>query len=448
LKKKDIMKNLKIYGLLAMSTLLLVSCGKEWFEDYQPDPTRPLEVSVDVLLPSAMAYYAMAQGDVVPRLTGIFMQQMTGADRQSLAHNRYAQIGESDFDVVWGDNGYAGGMKDLYEIIEISEEQGFTHYTGVSRIMMAQYLGLFTDLWGDIPYRQALQDVENLNPAYDSQQQIYADIISLLDQGIADCQSTSIKTPGSDDYYYAGDMSKWVKYANSLKARYLNHLSKKPTYDPAAILTAVSSGFVDNSEDCLQPYGTAKVESNPWYQFTAEDRVGYIEQFGFMYTMMEGKNDPRIPFYRSDDLLLMPFWGSANSPLNIMTYSELKFIEAEAISRQGGDARPALEAAIAANMDRIGVSSSDRDIYIAALPATTDLELIMTEKYVATFSHYETWTDWRRTGFPGISVYPDANLSEIPRRLPYSESERLYNNNFINLTFPDNFLQRVWWDQP
>lgn len=442
------MNQLKIYGLLMGGILLMTSCGKDWLEEYQPDPTRPTDVSVDVLLPSAQAYYGMAQGDVVPRLTGIFMQQMTGADRQSLAHNRYAQIGESDFDNVWADNGYAGGMKDL-EVIISKTEGSSPHYAGVAKIMMAQYLGLFTDLWGDIPYSEALLGADNLNPAYQSQESIYATIDALLVEGIANCQAgESTLTPGSDDYYYGGVMDNWVKYAYSLRARYFNHLSKLPQYDAGAVLAAVSNGFTSSADDALQPYGTSRTSSNPWYQFLVEDRVGYIEQNGFMYSdVMEPANDPRLPFYRSDDELSIPFWGAIDAPLNIMTYFELKFIEAEATLSQGGDARAALEEAITANMDVIGVDAADRDAYIAALPATTDLELIMTEKYVAMFAHYEAWTDWRRTGFPGISVFPDANLSEIPRRLPYAESERLYNDNFINLTFPSSFTQRMWWDE-
>lgn len=439
-------------GIVLMSILFLSSCGKDWLEEYQPDPTRPLEVSVDVLLPSAQAFYGMTQGDVVPRLTGIFMQQMTGADRQSLAHNRYAQIGESDFDVVWGDNGYAGGMKDLELMIRQAEENGFTNYAGCGKIMMAQYLGMFTDLWGDIPYTTAFAEIENLNPTYDSQEQIYQTIFALLQEGISDCEDTgSLLSPAGDDFYYGGDMSLWVKYAWSLRARYENHLSERPEYDAAAVLSSLANGFASNAESCMQPYGESRTSSNPWYQFTAEDRTGYIEQRGFMYDdVMVPNSDPRVPFYRSesgtDSLLAIPYWGAVNAPLPIMTYFELKFIEAEATFYNGGDARPALEAAIASNMDQLGVAGADRDAYIAALPATTDLELIMTEKYVAMFTQYETWTDWRRTGFPAIDVFPDANLNEIPRRLPYAESERLYNDNFINLTLPANFVQRLWWD--
>ena len=101
-----------------MCTVLLGSaCTKEWLQDYTADPARPLEVSVKVLLPSAQVSYTMAQGDALPRLTSIFLQQMTGADRQSLAHNRYAQIGEADFDVIWADNGYAGAGPSEHEML-------------------------------------------------------------------------------------------------------------------------------------------------------------------------------------------------------------------------------------------------------------------------------------------------------------------------------------------
>ena len=74
----------------------------------------------------------MTQGDVLPRLTSIFMQQMTGTDRQSLAHNRYAQIGEGDFNTPWN-NSYAGGLYDLKLIEEKAEAAGASAYVGVAK---------------------------------------------------------------------------------------------------------------------------------------------------------------------------------------------------------------------------------------------------------------------------------------------------------------------------
>ena len=177
--------------------LLGSACTKEWLQDYTADPARPLEVSVKVLLPSAQVSYTMAQGDALPRLTSIFLQQMTGADRQSLAHNRYAQIGEADFDVVWADNGYAGGMKDLQLIIEATEGTS-PRYCGIARIMMAQYLGMFTDIWGDIPYGNALKGADDYNPTYVSQQQIYTTIEEMLTTAITELgQPVGALAPGS-----------------------------------------------------------------------------------------------------------------------------------------------------------------------------------------------------------------------------------------------------------
>ena len=440
----------KLFKTTALALVLVgfSSCTKDWLEDYTEDPSRPISVSPQVLLPSAQISYAMAQGDAIPRLTSIFLQQMTGTDRQSLAHNRYAQIGESDFDAVWGANGYAGGMMDLKIIIDQTSD-GSPHYSGAAKIMMALYLGLFTDTWGDIPFTEALQGSGNLNPNYESQEAIYNHILRLLDEGMAGVNAASSNiTLGSEDLIYGGDMVKWARLASSLKARYLNHLSKKAArYNPTDILNALGDGFVNNEDQASIVFSGAP-NTNPWYQFNSQ-REGYITQFGFLYDeIMVPNNDPRVSFYRSQDSINMPFYGSQTSPLFIMSYAEHKFIEAEVLARQGGGAASALEDAIRANMNTIGVEPADQDDYIATLSGSPSLEDVMTEKYVAMFSHVEAWTDWRRTGFPSALLpFVGAQLSEIPRRLPYPETERLYNNNFINLTGNDAFLKRHWWDE-
>lgn len=176
---------MKKLSFISLSFLLFVlaGCSKDWLEEYTTDPARPSDVSVQVLLPSAQISFGMAQGDAVARLTSIFMQQMTGTDRQSLAHNRYAQIGEADFDQVWSDNGYAGGLYDLKIIIDKTEATS-PNYAGVAKVMTAMYLGHFTDIWGKIPYSDAMKGADGLNPTYDSQEQIYAQIMTLLDEAI------------------------------------------------------------------------------------------------------------------------------------------------------------------------------------------------------------------------------------------------------------------------
>ncbi len=444
---------MKSIALVAVAALGLTACSDAWLEEYKLDQNRPSDVSMGVLLPSAQANYGMVQGDVLPRLTSIFMQQMTGTDRQSLAHNRYAQIGEGDFDTPWN-NSYAGGMYDLKQIIDKAQELGAPAYEGISQIMMAMYLGILTDHFGDIPYSQAMQGAGNLRATFDSQEDIYAAIFDLLEQGKANLTSPSSVMPGNDDLIHGGDLGAWAATADGLRARYLNHLSKTSQYNAASVVQACDAALSGNVY-AVMPFESA-LNQNPWYQFTVIDRAGYISQFGTMYDRMTAASDPRISFYRSSDSLTMPVYGAATSALPLVTPFEILFIKAEA-QLAGGDAaaaRTTLEAAINSHMTWLGVNAGDIATYIAALPATTNLELIMDEKYVAMFTTSESWTDWRRTGFPAISAPSDANLSDIPRRMPYPEGEYLYNASNVpmplNSTPDEKFgvasTYRLWWD--
>jgi hypothetical protein len=448
------MKKLFFIPLLAVG-VVAASCSDEWLEAYKLDPTRPSDAPMSTLLPSAQASYAFVQGDVLPRLTGIFVQQMTGIDRQSLAHNRYSQIGEGDFDTPWN-NSYAGGLYDLKLVIEKSEALEAPAYSGVAKITMAMYLGTLTDHFGDIPYSEALQGAVALKPKFDSQESIYAAIATLLQEGSAELDLPSSVKPGNDDLIHKGDLVKWKATAAALGARYLNHLSKKSGYNAASVIAAADLALAVGANTEI-PFQSEAQNQNPWYQFTVVDRDGYLSQHGTMFNMMRASNDPRVSAYRSADSAYMPFYGAATAKLPIITDYELMFIKAEAQYRAGltTDARSSLEAAVAANMAYVGVSATDAAAYVAAMPSSTTLELIMNEKYVAMYTHVESWTDWRRTGFPALSAPSGANLSEVPRRMPYPEGEYLYNANNVPMpigaTPAEKFgvaeTYRLWWDK-
>jgi hypothetical protein len=443
---------IKSLAILAVAAVGFTACSDAWLEDYKLDQNRPSDVSMEVLLPSAQAAYGMTQGDVLPRLTSIFMQQMTGTDRQSLAHNRYAQIGEGDFNTPWN-NSYAGGLYDLKLIEEKAEAAGASAYVGVAKIMTAMYLGVLTDHFGDIPYTDALQGADNLKATFDSQADIYTTIFNLLSEGKDALAQPSSVTPGGDDLIHGGDLAAWAATADGLRARHLNHLSKTSQYNAANVIAACDDAL-NAGVYCTIGFEAA-LNQNPWYQFTVIDRAGYISQFGTMYDMMEASSDPRITLYRSADSLTMPAYGDATSALPIVTPFEIMFVKAEAqLAGSASDARATLEAAIESHMTWLGVDAGDIATYVAALPATTDLELIMNEKYVAMFSSSESWTDWRRTGFPTLSAPADANLSGMPRRMPYPEGEYLYNADNVPMPLtssPDDKFgvtttYRLWWD--
>ncbi len=149
----------------------------------------------------------------------------------------------------------------------------------------------------------------------------------------------------------------------------------------------------------------------------------------FFANLMMG--DPRMDlymyedegnFFYFDDQNSNLFWAQLDSPSPVISYSETKFIEAEA-----------LEEAVRANMAFLGIASSEIEDYISSLPATS-IQTIILEKYKAMYGQapMQVWNDYRRTGFPDIEANENgANSNDpsgiVPRRLLYPISERLSN---------------------
>lgn len=75
------------------------------------------------------------------------------------------------------------------------------------------------------------------------------------------------------------------------------------------------------------------------------------------------------------------------------------------------------------------------------------------QKWLGLFGQgLETWFEWRRLGYPELTPGPQAVLNEVPRRLSYPAIEQSLNNanrqEAIERQGADNFLTRVWWDEP
>lgn len=144
---------------------------------------------------------------------------------------------------------------------------------------------------------------------------------------------------------------------------------------------------------------------------------------------------------------------AGDGPARLLTYAEYNFIRAEAALLYGapGDAEAFFAAGIRASMQEAGLTQAEIDGYMAAHGALSgtdaqQLEQIITEKYVANYAVLvEPWTDYRRTGYPRLVPHqqPAAIYNEVPRSLPYAQSE--INNN-PHITQKPSLLERVFWD--
>ena len=456
-------RNITYSGLaLILSVLVLtISCEKWNDSDINIDPDKPADVSMNLILPGiqqSMGYNLVGNNSV--RTNNIWMQIFEGTDRQSFTEGRY-QIVSSDVNNLWT-NIYTEIMMNSTIIIDKANDEGAEspNFAGVAQVLLATSLGISTDLWGDMPYSEAFKGGENiLSPVYDGQESLYGAVNTLLDQAIGNLNNTNNAIAVSGDVIYGGDIDKWKKAANSIKARHAIQLTKRngnAAY--SAALAAVANGFTSNADDMLVPWEDAN--RNPIYQFM-EQRTD-IRMGANLIDLLLATDDPRLPFYAEEDAdgnysgsALRAQNGDASFPgpnlaafdasTKLMTYSELKFIEAEARLGLGqAGAQEAYEAAVAASVLRITGEANTAwlDANINGDPVT--LEKIMTQKYIDGAGTNQPYADYRRTGLPSLTLAPDAVISEIPRRFPYPQGELDYNTqNVPSVTL----LTKVWWDQ-
>jgi hypothetical protein len=456
--------------ILPVVLLVLASTGcKKELNDAAVNNNQPSTVTPSVMLTSSEATLGFVLGGDLSRFEGLFDQQMTaGASARQFTSYATYNFATSDFNNTWY-NLYSA-LLNLKNLRNQSTAKGYNVYAGIADVLMAQSWGAITDVWGDVPYREALQGATILQPKVDAQKLVYDSIQGLLDSAIARLTAATPGnlTPSTDDLIYGGDAAKWTRLAYSLKARYYLHLRK---VDPSAIAKAVAAsanGLSANSDDAYIGFGNSSASGSPWSQFS-QNRQGELSFIGgstpMMSTLMStmyANNDPRIPGFidtaqadagnQYDEP--SAFFGNYivnNGYVAIMTYAEQLFINAELDSVQGnpGQAATDYNAAVTASVNAFGASSPNAAAYLAAnaneTAATINLNKIMTQKWIALFLNPEAFTDWRRTGYPVLSPNPGATTA-IPRRFYYPQQEIAGNSHIAAISGSVQLVSRVWWD--
>lgn len=148
------------------------------------------------------------------------------------------------------------------------------------------------------------------------------------------------------------------------------------------------------------------------------------------------------------------FYSSTSSPLYLITYEEMKFIEAEVAFRTNDKTRAynAYLEGIRANMNKVGVTATSRDAYVnhpsvSVGAAGLTLQKIFSEKYRALFLMPVTWDDARRFDYqyPLFQLPLNVKTSTFVRRLVYPSVE--LSRNGINVPAVTDVTQKLWWDQ-
>ena len=414
------------------------------------DPNAPTEASLGQLLVGAEANVFGEQEGGLAMLVCEWMQQCSGIGGRFVEQQANYSIGT--FGGSWASVYGGGGLVQIRAAEKLADDKGDAKYKGVLEVIEAMNVIWAADIWGDVPYSEAVTDVAT--PKLDSQQSVYAAMLALLDQAITDLGGAG-SGPGATDLIYNGDPSKWIQAAHTLKARiHLHQVEKLGTGEYAAALTEANAGISTPANDWNTVHSTATTERNVWAQFQLSSFGNDLVAGSTLVDLMVAQNDPRLPDYfgknsqggyggydistgATDPATISPIAGSGrtNDPTfsqPIITYDENQLIIAEAELNAGNVGA----AATALNNVRARYSKS-------AIAAPT-LQDIIDEKYIALFQNVEAWNDYKRTCYPTMT--PAAGAARIPGRIYYSDAERQTNPNIPAIDQQNLSTVRNWND--
>ncbi|MEO7976300.1 SusD/RagB family nutrient-binding outer membrane lipoprotein [Flavobacterium sp.] len=477
---KNINNNFKrifYFGLITLAAVF-VSCENEL--DINNDPNNPTVVPVASLLSAAEVNLAYTIGGDGTRMPATIVQYYSGHRGQPMNYGQY-NITSADTDGLWGS--IYDILIDLRAVEDQTRISKDNVYLGISQVLQAYTFSITTDLFGDIPYSESLKGAGNITPAYDKQETIYPALITLLDEAIVNLKSNIGIKPGAADLVYGGNIVKWEAFANSLKLRLYNHISKK---NPTQALTFLQTNPIlisTTADNAKVTFGNTATNANPIYQFDVlsgrkDQAVGNT-----IVDKMKSLNDPRIdkfflpvknngnglagqflgnlPGQDLDDSgenlfsRVGPAYASIDSPVIFVSAAEVEFIKAEVYHRANDlvNSKIAYDKAITNDFTALGVTGSATYIATPAVIYDGTLARIMEQKWITMFqAPAESFVDWRRTGFPALTIPVTNRTSGVtPRRLPYPQKEINVNRASLQagpgIPVPYvTLLTKVWWD--
>lgn len=458
------MKNIKRFTYVIILVSLIFSCSEDSLTEIDTNPNVVNDAPLNSLLPQLIISYSNEiVGAGAATQAGFMSEQTSGV----LGFNSYTDL-EGASSVAW-ENGYLM-LNDLeFMKAKAIENEAWT-YAGIADILKAFTLTTLIDLYGDIPYSEALQP-EIRNPVFDEHETLYPQIHKILDDAIDNLGKSDSNLPAQDDLIFNGNQVLWTKTAYGLKARIFNKLSNLDATNSAQnALSAIASSFTSAEENfSVKIYNNSLENGNPYsvaQNSQPRSAVGKVYEVMLSFTPNAiVEEDPRsIVWFSTIDGVRVAapsgvadadfgeprldgaiyskplFLKSTAASLPILTYNELLFIEAEANLRLGNfsEAYSAYQEAVQLALEESYNFSAEAQIdpadistyleYSEVSPGEGNLTLenVISQKYIYFFKYQwiEAYNETRKFDF-----FPTTNPQGRANRMVYPISEVTRNPN-------------------
>ncbi len=488
---KNIQNKIKTTVIVAILGLLTVSCEKKFEELYQnPNAVTNIDNSA-LFTKSVRSLFQSTTDQASSRFAGMYAQYYVAGSTWRAPD----QFGDG-FDDTYGgmlSDAYSGSIRHIEEVLTLTSSGTTKNDTrnAIANIVAVLAYAKVTDAFGDVPYTEGGKGKSQniLQPKYDTQQSIYTDLIARLTTSIAVLKAADpAKAYPNSDPIFNNDLTKWVRFANSVRLR----LAMRMRYADNALSRATVTKCLaeplmeDPSHDAFMI--ETEGNGNEWFN----RRTGFpsIKMSTTLINQLKSTADPRLAVFVAKDekgqysgmvngLTDLAFGtsdfanksdmglalSSSNSKLYMITAAEVWLLKAEAALAYDKNATLAnthFRKGIETSLKQWAVNEADIATFLksetATLNGTKSEEQIGVQMWLAlTPNFFESWSHIRRTGFPVIPARTGEDLSKgatygiIPKRFKYSSFELGTNTENANAAITkqggNKIDTAIWWDK-
>jgi hypothetical protein len=487
--------------IIAVALAAGFSGCKKGYLDLSDNPNSPSTTTPQLALAGGLNYaVSIEQG-------GTYSEFGVWAGYQTTSGGYVPNSGINQYQ--FGVGAFSGDFSPWYQCLltfdqlkTIAPGPTYANFQAIAMIMEAYGFQSLVDNYNNVPYSQALNP-NITTPKYDDGHTIYEALGPQLDAAIKLIQQNpGALSPANSDIMFGGNMTNWIKFANSLKLRLAMRLSTKFPNDPLIndLKSTESLGYLDGTvEGAVNPgYTNLAGKENIFYGTYGYDQNGDAV-FGNLYYRANATsvdslakfNDPRktqiyaltqdpdSPATAKPNIVRGNIFGDPHALGNSTTSSlgpgllkspsqnaylflssESLFLQAEA-AYDGyitGNAQSLYEAGITASFVELGLTPAQATTYYSqTLPNVNWAaskgnieEAIIVQKWIALNSlfDFEAYNEYRRTGYPLLpsSIDPAAISKTLPTRVFYPLSE--LQDNAANLQAQgtiNQFTSKIFW---